>query len=327
VTSSEGPLVSVLVTTYQHAAFIDEALESIVQQSYRHIEIAVADDGSTDGTREHLQWWASRDTRVVPVLAPANGGFSANWNRGLERCTGEFLAFLSGDDQMLPGRLAAQLSFMLAHPDCGICTHDMELFDSASGRTLYRLHDRFAAKNGGPEVLFTTNWLFGRDVKAIPSSYMFRASAVANCRYDPRLRIMNEWLFEIECMMRSGLQWRTLPEVLGRYRSHEQQLSRSIEALSLGFEESMTVLAIAAARYPQLGSLVKHKRDFIIFQHLVFDWFPHEKRSAFERQFRVEAGVLRWLYMRAARLIVGRRWLLKASRPARRFVRWLQERA
>ena len=318
-----GPLVSVLVTTYQHAAFIDETLASVVGQDYSNLEIVVADDGSTDGAQDRIRHWAVSDRRVVPVLAATNSGLSANWNRGLEQCNGEFIAFVSGDDQMLPGRIAKQIDFMLANPACGICTHDVEIFDSTTGRTLYRLHDRFDPKSGGVETLFTTSWLFGRDVKAIPSSYMFRAAAIANHRYDPRLKIMNEWLFEIDCLARSGLEWRTLPEVLGRYRTHENQLSRSHEAVNRGFEEMMMVLAIAAARYPELALLVKKMREFIVFRHLVFGWFANNERHHFDRQFHAEAGTLKWLYMRSARFIVGQRWLLDATRPARYVLRRL----
>ena len=101
---------------------------------------------------------------------------------------------------------------------------------------------------------------------------MFRASAIGGFRYPEQLRIMNEWLFEIECVVTSGLRWDSLPQVLGRYRVHRQQTSTGREASLLGFEESMQVLATAGARYPALASLIKNKRHFILFQHLVFGW-------------------------------------------------------
>jgi glycosyltransferase involved in cell wall biosynthesis len=321
------PLVSVLLTTYQHAAFIDDAIKSTLDQSYRNLEVVVADDGSTDGAQERIRRWASVDARVVPLLSEINRGLSANWNRGLRRCRGEFVAVLSGDDLMLPERIAKQVAFLQAHPECGVCSHDMEVFDSATGRELYRLNDRFASKHGGQEVNFTTNWWSTRDVKSIPSSHMFRGSAVAGLEYDSRLNIMNEWLFEIDCMATSGLRWGSLPDVLGRYRTHAHQSSRSDEAVSRGFEETMIVLAVASARYPELAPLTKNKRDFVVFRHLVFGWFPEDKRAACARQFRLEAGLGKWLYMSAARLLVRSRWLLHASRPARRFMRWLQHRA
>jgi glycosyltransferase involved in cell wall biosynthesis len=321
--AATAPLVSVLLTAYNHAAFIDAAIQSVFEQTYSNFEIIAADDGSVDGTPDRIRQWAERDTRVVPLLSSCNRGLSANWNAGLDRCRGEFIAGLSADDIMLPDRLAAQVAYLQRHPDCGICTHDMDVFDARSGKTLCRLNERFARKDGGAEVLFTVNWLFGREIKSIPSSHMYRASAVGGQRYDPRLQIMNEWLFEIDCLVMSGMRWGSLPDVLGRYRVHDQQTSTSADAMQRGLEETMMVLAIAAVRYPHLAALIKTKREFVFFKHLVFDWLEPDKRPAVDRQFRNEAGLAKWFYMRAARRFVQHEWLIDASRPARRLVQRL----
>src|SRR5262249_37757888 len=161
--------------------------------------------GSSDGTPAVIMRLAHADSRIVPLLSPTNCGISANWNKAFARCSGEYVALLSGDDLMAPDKIARQLEYMRAHPECGICTHDMEVFESATGRTLYRLSDRFDAKDGGPEVMFTSNWLFGLEIKSIPSSHMFRITAVGGHRFDERLRIWNEWLHEIDCIVTSGL--------------------------------------------------------------------------------------------------------------------------
>src|SRR5437870_2295634 len=249
--------VSVVMPAFNHVRFVADAIESVLAQDYPDLEVIVADDGSTDGTAAIVRHIADADRRVIPVLSETNRGISANHNRAIDRCTGEFIALLASDDLMLPGKLTAQVDFLNAHRDCGVCTHDMEVFDSESGKTLYRLYERFEPKIGGPEVMFTTSWLFGRQIKSIPSSHMFRASAIGRFRYPEQLRIMNEWLFEIECLVTSGLRWDSLPQMLGRYRVHQDQTSTGREASLLGFEESMQVLATAGARYPALASLIK----------------------------------------------------------------------
>jgi glycosyltransferase involved in cell wall biosynthesis len=312
------PLVSVLVTSFTHEDYIEQTLRSVLGQTYRRLELVVADDGSRDRTADIIRRIAAEDSRVVALYAPENLGMSANWNRAMDRCTGEFVATLSGDDVMLPQKIARQVAFLQSHPDCGVCTHDMDVFDSRTGATLYRLNDRFARKDGGHEVMFTTNWLFGREIKSIPSSHMFRAAAVGPHRFDLRLPMYNEWLHEIDCMVTSRLRWASLPDVLGRYRVHDRQTSRSDESNRVGLEESLMVLAIAAARYPELAALVKAKRDYTLFRHLVFDWVPPQQREARSRQLRVEAGWIKWTYMHAARYVVRRRWLVEATRSTRR---------
>jgi glycosyltransferase involved in cell wall biosynthesis len=319
--------VSVMIPAYNQESFIEETIASVRAQAYPDLEIVVADDGSTDRTAEVIRRVAADDRRIVPIFAEQNGGQSVNTNRGLDRCTGEYVALLGGDDIMLPGKITLQVDFMRAHPDCGICTHDMDVFDSRTGASLYRLYERFAPKNGGVASLFTTNWLFGREVKAIPSSSMYRAACIGARRYDVRLRIVNEWLFEIDCLMESRLTWRTMPGTLGRYRVHDRQMSRSAEATDRGFEEALMVLAIAAVRYPEIARLIRDKREHVVFRHLIFGWLARAKQSAYDRQFRIEAGTARWLYMRAARLAVHSTWLVDAVRPARRFVHRLVDRA
>lgn len=315
-----GDKVSVMVTTFNTGRLVAETIQSILSQTYTNLELVIADDASQDDTAAIIRTAANRDSRIVPLFSDANRGMSANVNRALDRCSGKYIALLSGDDIMLPDKLARQVAFLEAHPECGVCTHDMEYFDSRTGATLHRLHDRSLPKAGGHEVMFTTNWFFGREIKSIPSSHMFRASVIGRHRFDPRFRIYNEWLHEIDCMVTSGLRWGNLPEVLGRYRVHDRQTSQSPEAYRLGFEEMLTVLAVAGVRYPELAPLIKGKRDFILFSHLVFDWVAADRRAAYERQFRVEAGRLKWLYMKAAHYVVRRQWLMEATRPARRAI-------
>jgi glycosyltransferase involved in cell wall biosynthesis len=319
--------VSVMIPAYNQEAFIEETLASVLSQSYPDLEVVVVDDGSRDETPNIIRRLAAHDRRIVAIYSDVNEGHSVNTNRGFDHCTGEFIALLGGDDVMLPGKIERQVDFMQAHPECGVSTHDVEVFDSRTGATLYRLNDRFARKDGGVEVLFTTNWLFGREVKAIPSSSMYRASCIGPRRYDLRLRIINEWLHEIDCLTASGLRWCSMPDVLVRYRVHDRQMSRSAEAGERGFEESMMVLAIAGVRYPELSGLIKNKREYIVFRHLVFGWLTEEKWSACARRFRAEAGLVKWLYMRAARLVIRSGWLIEASRPARRLVQWLFQKA
>ena len=61
--------VSVLMTTYNHVSFIDEAIESVLAQDYEYFELVIADDGSSDGTADRIRRRAERDARIVPVLS------------------------------------------------------------------------------------------------------------------------------------------------------------------------------------------------------------------------------------------------------------------
>ncbi len=90
-------LVSVIVPTYNVEEFLEECLQSLVDQKYPHIEIIVVDDGSTDGSGRIADSFAVMDSRITVIRKP-NGGLGAARNTGLEYVTGDFVAFVDSDD-------------------------------------------------------------------------------------------------------------------------------------------------------------------------------------------------------------------------------------
>lgn len=107
------PRVSVIIPTYNRAGLVQEAVASVLAQTYRDFELLVVDDGSTDGTPESL----ARFGKEIQVLRrPQRGGVSAARNLGSSAATGEWLAFLDSDDLWLPEKLARQMALMAAQP-------------------------------------------------------------------------------------------------------------------------------------------------------------------------------------------------------------------
>lgn len=115
--TTSQPLVSVVIPAYNCAPYIAEAVQSVLKQDYPAIEVIVVDDGSTDGTDKVLQAMSSE----IRVIRQANAGPAKARNRGVAAARGEFVAFLDGDDVWLPGKLRAQMDYLLAHPEVDIC--------------------------------------------------------------------------------------------------------------------------------------------------------------------------------------------------------------
>lgn len=109
--------IDVLIPAYNAQATIEEAVGSIQRQSLRDIRILVVDDGSTDRTPAILAELAGADHRIE-VLSQPNGGIVSALNNGLARSTAEFVARHDADDIAFEERLATQLAYMNAHPDC-----------------------------------------------------------------------------------------------------------------------------------------------------------------------------------------------------------------
>jgi glycosyltransferase involved in cell wall biosynthesis/CDP-glycerol glycerophosphotransferase (TagB/SpsB family) len=101
------PRISVIVPCYKVQGFLRECLDSVLEQSYRDIEVIAVDDRSPDGCGAILDEYAARDPRMTVLHLPENTGLGRARNAGLPHATGDFLLFLDSDDTLVPGALAA----------------------------------------------------------------------------------------------------------------------------------------------------------------------------------------------------------------------------
>lgn len=109
--SQPTPLLSVIVPVYKVEPYLRQALDSLLAQTYTNLEIICVDDGSPDGCPAILDEYARRDSRVV-AIHQSNQGVSAARNTGLDRATGEFVAFMDSDDSVAPDAYAKALARM-----------------------------------------------------------------------------------------------------------------------------------------------------------------------------------------------------------------------
>ena len=107
-----APLFSVLIDTYNHERFIEEAVQSVLAQDFpiSEREILVVDDGSTDRTPEILRKFEPQ----IRILPKTNGGQASAFNLGIPECRGQLIAFLDGDDSWTPNKLRVVCDVMEA---------------------------------------------------------------------------------------------------------------------------------------------------------------------------------------------------------------------
>jgi glycosyltransferase involved in cell wall biosynthesis len=108
---------SIVTISFNQKQYLEEAINSVLRQDHPDIEYIVVDPGSTDGSREVIERYASRIAHIIfePDQGPPDG-----LNKGFEHATGEIFYFLNSDDVLLPGSIAAVNTFFEAHPDCDI---------------------------------------------------------------------------------------------------------------------------------------------------------------------------------------------------------------
>lgn len=109
-------LVSVIMTAYNTEAYIEEAIQSILNQTYTNFEFIIVDDGSTDKTLEIIMRYAKKDDRIV-VLARKNIGLAQSLNDGIRIARGEYIARMDSDDICAAERFEKQVSYLNEHPD------------------------------------------------------------------------------------------------------------------------------------------------------------------------------------------------------------------
>ena len=114
------PLVSVIIPVYNVLPYLREALDSVINQTYKNLEILVVDDGSTDGSGDVCDEYLS-DHRVI-VIHQENRGLSGARNTALDRMTGEYVAFLDSDDAFMPEMIEKMLEAMIRNrADAAMC--------------------------------------------------------------------------------------------------------------------------------------------------------------------------------------------------------------
>ena len=136
VENSSQPLVSAIVIFRDTAKFIEEAINSVIAQTYSHWELWLVDDGSTDGSTEIALSFAQRYAGRVHYLeheGHQNRGMSATRNLGISRAQGKYVAFLDSDDVWLPEKLERQVAILESQPETGIVYGPTQYWHSWTG--------------------------------------------------------------------------------------------------------------------------------------------------------------------------------------------------
>ena len=122
------PLVSVVIPNYNYAQYLDKAIESVLCQTYKNLEIIVVDDGSTDNSLVILSPYLSR----ITLISQSNSGVSSARNVGLLKARGEYICFLDSDDVWFKNKLEIQISYLSTRPK--ICVYNgIKLFEDKEG--------------------------------------------------------------------------------------------------------------------------------------------------------------------------------------------------
>lgn len=214
-----APEISVLMPTYNYAAFLPEAIESVLAQDFADFELLIVDDCSSDNTTEVVKPYCARDDRVRFSVNPVNLGMVNNWNHCLQRAAGRHIKFLFGDDKLVdPSVLSKLLQLLKSYPAATLAASARIVIDAQSNRI--GLCRPLAGGYHHGHKLIADCLLDGGNPIGEPSSVLFRRSDVVR-GFDATYRQFVDLEMWFHLLERGGLAYTGEP--LCAFRQHARQ--------------------------------------------------------------------------------------------------------
>lgn len=246
--------ISVVIPCYNAAAFLRETLESVISQDYAGpLEILVADDDSTDDSREIAESYGP-PVRVLPKPPESNRGVAVARNRCIRAATQPLVTFLDADDLYMPGHLKALAEVMMARPELGLVYDRGYDFDSSSGQILNPRFPEPHEPRTTPDKLLLDQ-CFGTGQVMVRRSVFDRVGL-----FDEPLRHGEDhdmWLRIVEAFPAGYVPFDGF-----RYRQHAKQATKNLAL----WQQGERVLARAVARYPYSRTAIRKRRAVLAYR-------------------------------------------------------------
>ena len=206
------PLVSVIMSVYNGEKYLDEAIQSVLDQTYKNFEFIIINDGSLDRSLEIIKKYEEKDTRIV-IITRKNKGLIASLNEGIEKAKGKYIARMDADDICLIDRFEEQISFMHKN-NLDLCGSWVLPFNSDKDMTVWKY----------PETHNDTTFrLFFMSSFAHPS-VMMKKSIFQTLKYENEVAED----YSLWCdIVTKGYKVGNIQKVLLRYRMHENQITQT----------------------------------------------------------------------------------------------------
>lgn len=254
-------LVSIIVPCFNQAQYLDEALESVFNQTYKNWECIIINDGSPDHTEEVAKKWLEKDSRFI-YLYKENGGLSSARNFGLEKANGDFIQFLDSDDFLDAKKIELSLEIYLKYRcEDTIVISNFRMFTdhtSCSTEPYCELKQEY----------FTfLELLFGWENKfSIPIHCgFFQKSLLDGFKFSEELKAKEDWIMWLQVFQNNNCYF--LDKPLALYRIHPNSMTKDEQLMS---ENQFKAILVLKAIVPQavyneyLVFVLKQKNQKII---------------------------------------------------------------
>lgn len=213
------PLVTVIIPSFNHAGYIEQAIASVEAQTYPNWELIIVDDGSSDGTATILQKYLGQQ-RITIICNEVNRGQSAVINQALAKSSGEFVCFLPSDDWYLPDKLSLQVEkFQELDSTFGV----------VYGRGRRYFEDTGAVIDVGAPVY--SGWVLRKLIDRnfiYPITPMFRRECFERYPFDERYKAEGEAIY---LKLALSYQFHYVADVVGVMRDHSRNTGKDVDLM------------------------------------------------------------------------------------------------
>ena len=291
--TTETGIVSVVIPAYDGEKYIGAAIESILAQTYKGVEIIVVDDGSPKPMEECVSAYGS----AVRYVRQENAGTAAARNRGVREARGEYIGLLDQDDLWLPQKLDRQIPRFAEDPRIGLVAAWMEVFESETGEVKGTFE---------PAAEMTVHDMIGFMLPPVQTMVFRRSALEAIGEFDETCPGTDDW--DINIRIATEFRVVCVGEILGRCRVHGSQQGGNGERM---YRNSMRVLDKHREVHPgcaECGRMVRRSRK-IVREHY-YNYLRGRARSAWRHGHYASAATQAvdafWQHPTALKRVVGR---------------------
>lgn len=268
-----NPLVSVVIPCYNHESFVQDSIQSVIDQTYENIELIIIDDGSQDSSilriQEMVEKCENRFTRFEFRYRP-NKGLSATLNEALDWCSGEYYSAIASDDIMIKTKTEFQVKFLSENHDVAAVFGAIKLIDKNNKIKGERIHETH-------KYVFEEIFLNKHDLPA--STQMAQLNLIKSIGgYNPKYKI-EDWYMLLKMSSRNySIVY--INEFFCFYRFHDSNFSKNMEVMgkemkNIIFEYNKNILYLKSLReiYKQEFYYFKNSKKYFKAVVVLLEFF------------------------------------------------------
>ena len=271
-----NPLVSIITPTYNRASFLEETLNSILNQDYKNIEYIVIDDGSTDNTVELLDKYKNK----LKYISQKNSGEVLAINKGLTLVKGEIIGVVSSDDLLYPNAVSEAVQLFTSNDNISITYRDYDRIDENS-----RIIEN--CKTHDFDFINMLRW--HENMLGVGAFFKKELAVKLNGR-DPSYRFMADFDFWLRASLEYNIK--RIPKTLAAYRQHSDSTSEKSKGRSLASEHVKLIKNFYNIPYHSEAILNVKKQAYSSAYYYAFA--SEKRKNIFHMFFYLSASILYW---------------------------------